>query len=63
MVQTRREIVKRLRFNAEQELHLNWYLKLYDVRFTDLIHWLIQQELNRVWVYVHQSYDHDWQVF
>lgn len=49
MQKLKREIVKRLRFNAEQAAQLEQYLELYELRFTDLIHNLIKRELHTVW--------------
>lgn len=46
MKRLRREIVKRLRFNAEQAVQLEQYLEVNELRFTDLIHHLIMRELH-----------------
>lgn len=55
MKKLKREIVKRLRFNAEQAAQLEQYLELYELRFTDLIHNLIKRELHTVWPSVVES--------
>ncbi|WP_180066691.1 MULTISPECIES: plasmid mobilization relaxosome protein MobC [unclassified Acinetobacter] len=49
MKKTKREIVKRLRFNGDQALQLEKYLNDYDLRFTDFVHKLISQELHIIW--------------
>ncbi|ENX25594.1 plasmid mobilization relaxosome protein MobC [Acinetobacter sp. CIP 102136] len=55
MKRTKREITKRLRFNAEQGAQLDSFLQEHGIGFTKLIHILIQRELCRYWPLVHQT--------
>ncbi|OAL85827.1 hypothetical protein AY605_14615 [Acinetobacter sp. SFD] len=53
MNKVKRDITKRLRFNAEQAAQLGLYLEEKDMGFTQLIHALIKHELNKkCWPYV-----------
>ena len=52
MKKSRREIVKRLRFNADQAAQLEAYLAFRGIGFTELIHILLKHELNKHWMNV-----------
>jgi hypothetical protein len=52
MTRARREIVKRLRFNADQAAQLESYLALQCIGFTQLVHALLKHELNKYWMNV-----------
>ena len=59
MTRARREIVKRLRFNADQAAQVDSYLALQGISFTKLIHALLKHELNKYWMNVtncHENY-------
>ena len=59
MTKVRREIVKRLRFNADQAAQVESYLALQGIGFTKLIHTLLKHELNKYWMNVtncHENY-------
>jgi len=52
MKKSKREITKRLRFNAEQASQLESYLAVHGIGFTNLIHALLKHELNKYWMNV-----------
>ena len=59
MTRARREIVKRLRFNADQAAQVDSYLALQGISFTKLIHALLKHELYKYWMNVtncHENY-------